>query len=258
MLTHADLALLAVAALGAGFVDAVAGGGGLIQVPALFATLPEATPAALFGTNKGSSVWGTLNATWRYSRSIVLPWRMVLPTALAAFVCSFAGAAVVSWLPKDVVRPLVLALLIAVWLYTLLRPGFGAQTRQSPAHVVPLAIVIGGLLGFYDGFFGPGTGSFLIFAFVRVFGLDFLAASAGAKVVNAATNIAALVWFVPHGQILWPLVVVMAVCNIAGSQLGARLALKHGSGFVRGIFLVAVGALILKLCMDILHRLMLP
>lgn len=240
--------------MGAGFIDAVAGGGGLIQVPALFATLPHETPAALFGTNKGSSVWGTLNATWRYSRRVALPWRVVLPAALAAFVSSFLGAAVVSWLPKEVVRPLVLALLIGVWIYTLRQPGFGTLTRSSPTHAIPLAIVIGGLLGFYDGFFGPGTGSFLIFAFVRVFGLDFLAASASAKVVNAATNIAALLWFVPHGQVLWTLVFVMAICNVAGSTIGSRLALKHGSGFVRGAFLLVVGALILRIAFDTFIR----
>ena len=246
--------LLALAALGAGFIDAVAGGGGLIQVPALFAALPEQTPAALFGTNKGSSVWGTLNAAWRYGRRIALPWHMLLPAAIAAFVFSFAGAAVVSWLPKPLVRPLVLVLLVGVWVYTLLRPGFGRQTHGMPANATSLAAVVGAFIGFYDGFFGPGTGSFLIFAFVRVFGLDFLAASASAKIVNASTNLAALAWFVPHGQILWPVVAVMATCNIAGSMLGSRMALNHGSGFVRGAFLVVVGALILRIAFDTLFH----
>lgn len=254
MLTAADFALLAIAALGAGFIDAVAGGGGLIQVPALFATLPQQTPALLFGTNKGSSVWGTLNAAWRYGRRIALPWHMLLPAAAAAFVCAFAGAAVVSWLPKDIVRPLVLALLVGVWTYTWRRRDFGTQSHGMPRHAFALALLIGGFIGFYDGFFGPGTGSFLIFAFVRVFGLDFLAASASAKFVNASTNIAALCWFVPHGQILWPVAAVMAACNIAGSVIGSRMALKHGSGFVRGAFLLVVGALILRIAFDTFAR----
>lgn len=251
MLHAPDLILLAVAALGAGFIDAVAGGGGLIQVPALFSVLPSENPATLFGTNKGSSAFGTLNATWRYSRCIALPWRsLVLPAALAAFVCAFAGAAVVAWLSKETVRPLVLALLLGVWLYTLLRPGFGKSIGRMPVRPLLPALAVGAVMGFYDGFFGPGTGSFLIFAFVRIFGLDFLAASASAKFVNATTNIAALAYFIPHGQIIWPLVAVMAVCNIGGAMLGARLALRHGSGFVRGAFLLVVGSLILKLALD--------
>jgi uncharacterized membrane protein YfcA len=251
--TTPDLILLAIAALGAGFIDAVAGGGGLIQVPALLATLPGEAPATLFGTNKGSSVFGTLNAAWRYGRHIALPWRtLLLPASAAAFVFAFAGAAVVAWLPKDTVRPLVLALLIGVWLYTLLQPGFGKSSGRAPTHPLLPALAIGALIGFYDGFFGPGTGSFLIFAFVRVFGLDFLSASASAKFVNASTNIAALSYFIPHGQIIWPLVAVMAVCNIAGATLGSRLAIKHGSGFVRGVFLLVVGALIIKVTFDTL------
>ena len=247
MLHTPDLILLALAAFGAGFIDAVAGGGGLIQVPALFVTLPGEAPATLFGINKGSSVFGTLNAAWRYSRRIALPWHMLLPASAAALLCGFAGAATVAWIPKDTVRPLVMALLLVVWLYTWLNPGFGTSKGCMPAHPLLPALAIGGALGFYDGFFGPGTGSFLIFAFVRVFGLDFLAASACAKIVNALTNIAALAWFIPHGQIIWPLVAVMALCNVGGATLGARLALKHGSGFVRGIFLLVVGALILRL-----------
>ncbi len=248
-----DLIFLAFAALGAGFIDAVAGGGGLVQVPALLAALPGESPATLFGTNKGSSVFGTLNAAWRYSRRIALPWRtLLLPASIAAFVCSYAGAAVVSWLPKENLKPLVLALLIAVWVYTLLRPGFGKTNRSMPARPLVPALAIGGAIGFYDGFFGPGAGSFLIFAFVRVFGLDFLAASASAKVVNATTNIAALAYFVPHGQILWLVVAVMAVCNVAGAVIGSKMALKHGSDFVRGAFLIVVGALIMKVGFDTL------
>ena len=246
-----DLILLALAALGAGFIDAVAGGGGLIQVPALFVTLPGETPATLFGTNKGSSVFGTLNAAWRYGQRVVLPWRsLLLPAAGAAFIFAFAGAAVVAWLPKATVRPLVLTLLVVVWLYTMLQPDFGKTNGHMPARPLLTALAIGSVIGFYDGFFGPGTGSFLIFALVRFFGLDFLSASASAKVVNATTNIAALAWFVPHGQIIWLVVAIMAVCNITGAGIGSRLAIKHGSGFVRGAFLVVVGALIVKVAFD--------
>lgn len=246
-----ELVLLALAALTAGFVDAVAGGGGLIQVPALLAVLPNQTPAVLFGTNKGASVFGSLNAAWRYGRHIPVPWReVVLPATCAALAFAFLGAAVVAWLPKDTLRPLVLLLLVSVLGYTLLRPDFGKLHGHMPVRPLFPALLVGGLIGFYDGFFGPGTGSFLIFAFIRFFGFDFLRASVCAKVVNVATNVAALAFFIPYSQILWKFAVVMAVCNVAGSTFGSWLALKHGAGFVRGMFLVVTSALILKIAFD--------
>lgn len=246
------LALLAAAAL-AGFVDAVAGGGGLIQVPALFAGLPRESPATLFGTNKLASIFGTLNAARRYLREVAVPWAVVLPAAAAACVASFFGAATVAWLPKDVVRPLVLWLLVAVALYTWMKPDFGRHAqapRVPPRHALLAAVLAGGLLGFYDGFFGPGAGSFMIFAFVRLFGMDFLHASASAKIVNAATNAGAILLFAPSGHMLWVLGCGMALCNIAGAQLGVRLAIRHGSGFVRAVFLVMTSLLIAKIGWD--------
>ncbi len=244
--------LLAAAAL-AGFVDAVAGGGGLIQVPALFAALPQESPATLFGTNKIASIFGTTNAARRYIRAVAMPWRIALPAAGAAFLFSFLGAATVAWLPKEVVRPLVLWLLVAVALYTWTKPDFGRQARTAavaPRHALFAALLAGALLGFYDGFFGPGAGSFMIFAFVRLFGMDFLHASASAKVVNAATNAGALLLFAPQGHVLWLLGLGMAVCNIVGAQLGSKLAIRHGSGFVRIVFLVMTTALIAKIGWD--------
>ena len=246
------LVLLAAAAL-AGFVDAVAGGGGLIQVPALFAVLPKESPATLFGTNKIASIFGTLNAARRYIREVDMPWAIAVPTAIAAFAFSFLGAATVAWLPKEVVRPLVLWLLIAVAIYTWMKPDFGRQAqapRVSARHTFWAAVIAGSLLGFYDGFFGPGAGSFMIFAFVRLFGMDFLHASATAKIVNAATNAGALFLFAPTGHVLWALGLGMAVCNIAGAQLGSKLAIKHGSGFVRTVFLVMTTLLIAKIGWD--------
>lgn len=247
--------VLLLAAVFAGFVDAVAGGGGLIQVPALFAGLPREAPATLLGTNKFASIFGTMNAARRYAREVVIPWAVVLPAALSAFCFSFAGAAVVAWLPKEVMRPLILMLLIAVAFYTLLKPDFGkaARTSSVPAQRLHwVAIGIGALLGFYDGVFGPGAGSFMIFAFVRLFGMDFLHASATAKIVNAATNAGALLLFAPQGHVLWMLGLGMALCNIAGAQLGVRLAIRHGSGFVRSVFMIMTTLLILKMGWDTL------
>lgn len=213
---------LVLAAFIAGAIDAVVGGGGLIQIPALFAAYPGTSPATLFGTNKFASVFGTANATWRYARQVRMPWRTILPAAIAAFLFSYAGAAAVAWLPKEAVRPLILVLLIGAAAYTLARKDFGQVHR--PAHgghrELIYAVLLGGVIGFYDGFFGPGTGSFLIFLFVRFFGFDFLHASAGAKVVNVATNLAALAYFLPNGYIMLLLAVSMAVANVAGSMAG--------------------------------------
>jgi len=186
-----------------------------------------------------------------------MPWRTILPAALAAFAFSYAGAAAVAWLPKDAVRPLILILLVLAAVYTLKKKEFGELHR--PAHSgrreLVYALILGGVIGFYDGFFGPGTGSFLIFLFVRFFGFDFLHASASAKVVNVATNLAALLYFVPNGYVLPLLAVMMAAANVAGSQAGTWLALRHGSRFVRRVFLVLVAVLIVKFAWDTLRSL---
>lgn len=238
------------AAFGAGLVDAVAGGGGLIQVPALFSVLPQEVPATIFGTNKCSSVFGTANAAWRYARRIELPWRIALPVAAVAFLFSFVGAATVAWLPRDVVRPVILVLLVAVVVYTAWHRDFGTPLPAAAPRGSLSKLAIGAVLGFYDGFFGPGMGSFLIFAFVRWFGLDFLRASAAAKVVNGSTNLAALFYFAPSGHVLWGLGLSMALFNIAGAQVGARLAIRRGNGFVRGVFLFATFLLIARFGSD--------
>lgn len=248
-----DILVLLTAALFAGFVDAVAGGGGLVQVPALLVALPAEPPATVFGTNKLASIFGTGNAARRYAKRIALPWGVALPAALAAFALSFVGAMAVAWLAKEVVRPVVLVLLVVVLIYTAIKRDLGsaAGIRLEAKVVRVRALAVGAVLGFYDGFFGPGAGSFMIFAFVRWFGLDFLRASSAAKVVNFATNAAALAYFAPSGHVLWLTGLGMAAFNVAGALLGARLALMHGSGFVRGVFMAVSGLLIVRLGYDI-------
>lgn len=248
------LLTLVVAAFLAGAVDSVVGGGGLIQIPALFSAYPGESAATLFGTNKSASVVGTANATWRYARQVNMPWRTILPAASSAFVFAYIGAAVVAWLPKESVRPLILFLLIFAAVYTLKKKDFGQS--HVPAHgghrELIYATLLGGVIGFYDGFFGPGTGSFLIFLFVRFFGFDFLHASASSKVVNVATNLAALSYFLPNAYVLPLLAAAMAVANVSGSMAGTWLALKHGSGFIRKVFLIVLGVLIVKFAWDTL------
>ncbi len=246
------LAVLALASLFAGFIDSVVGGGGLIQIPALFSILPKEIPATLFGTNKISSVVGTANAAWRYARRVTMPWGTILPAALAAFACSYLGAMAVAWLPREMLRPMILVMLVGAAAYTFWRKDFGSIHRPQHAGVKEFvyALLVGGVLGFYDGFFGPGTGSFLIFLFIRFFGFDFLHASAASKVVNVATNLAAIAYFVPNGFFLPLAAVIMAAANIGGSLIGTHLALRHGSGFVRKVFLAVVCALIVKFAWD--------
>ncbi len=194
-----DITLLCLFAFAAGLIDAAVGGGGLIQIPALFNILPSAPPAALLGTNKVAAACGTTFAARSFVRKVVIDWGLVIPAASAAFVMSFFGAATVSAVPQSVVRPAVLVLIVLMALYTFWKKDFGALHKplRIGTREKLLAVLIGGAIGFYDGLFGPGTGSFLIFLFIRCFAFDFLHASASAKLVNIATNVAALVFFCP-------------------------------------------------------------
>jgi uncharacterized membrane protein YfcA len=245
-------AVLACAALFAGLIDSMVGGGGLIQIPALFTVLPKELPATLFGTNKIASVFGTANAAWRYASRVKMPWKTTLPAAIAAFGFSYLGAMAVAWLPRELLRPLILVMLVGSAAYTFWRKDFGIihQPQHAGRSEFIYALLVGGVIGFYDGFFGPGTGSFLIFLFIRFFGFDFLHASAASKVVNVATNLAAMSFFIPNGFVLPLAALVMAIFNVLGSVVGTYLALRHGSGFVRKIFLLVVCSLILKFAWD--------
>ncbi|MEO8481840.1 MAG: TSUP family transporter [Acidobacteriota bacterium] len=235
----------------AGFVDAVVGGGGLIQLPALLLFLPAdrvADLATILGTNKMASIWGTGMAVVQYAPRVRFRWHAVLPAALTAFVFSFLGAAAVSLLDRAILEPVILVLLIGVTAYTFFRPALGQFHAPLLAHPHERAvgIAIGVVLGFYDGFFGPGMGSFLIFVFIGLFGFDFLNASASAKVVNFATNLAAVLLFASTGHILYRYAVPMAMCQMVGSIAGTRVAVLKGNRFVRVLFLIVASALIAR------------
>jgi uncharacterized protein len=247
-----DIILLGIAAFAAGFVDAVVGGGGLIQLPALLILFPHIAIATLFGTNKMASIAGTSAAGIQYARRIAIPWTSVLPGAIAAGTCSFLGARVVQFLQPNLLRPLIIVLLVGVGLYTYLKKDFGAaqQPKIALEHRTIATVLAGGMIGFYDGFLGPGTGSFLIFTFVGVLGFDFLKASASAKILNWATNFTALLVFANAHQVLYSLAIPMAFCNIAGSLLGTQLAMLKGNVFIRRLFLIVVSILIAKLVYD--------
>jgi len=231
----------------AGAIDV--GGGGLIQIPAIMNAMPQLSPATVFGTNKLSSICGTASAAYSFVRKVKLRWKLLAVIASCAFVSSFAGAACVSMIPKEVLRPFVLVMLIVIAIYTFMKKQFGqVHVRQELTPKILLLAAVGSLLiGFYDGIFGPGTGSFFIFFFIRYLQTDFLHASALSKVANLTTNLAALSFFAPTGHVLFGLGLMMAVANVAGSVVGVRAALKYGSGFIRILFLILVSLLICRL-----------
>lgn len=249
------IVLLCVAAGLAGWVDAVSGGGGLLQLPALFLALPSAAPVEVLATNKASSILGTAAATATYARKAPPDVRTAMPMVIAAVVGAALGAATASRLPAEVFKPVIVILLVLVWVWTLLSPQMG-RTQQlrwqgSRRHYV-VATVAGLAIGFYDGLIGPGTGSFLLIVLVAVLGYSFLNASSTAKVVNLGTNLAAIVVFGVTGSVLWVLGLLMGVCNVIGAVVGARMAIRRGSEFVRLVFLAVVGVLILRLGWDLL------
>ena len=247
-----EMLLVTLASGFAGFVDAIVGGGGLIFLPTLFAVFPSAEPATLFGTNKSASVWGTAFASWQYSRRVRVAWRNLLPAAALAMTGSLAGAWLVTQISPDFLRQILPFVLFAVLLYTLLRKDMGREhaPRFSGRTELAATACVGLVIGFYDGFFGPGTGSFFVFVLVRWLGYDFLNASVAAKLLNLSSNLAALALFTFKGHVWWHLALPLALANVAGSLLGTRLALKHGAGIVRGMFLVVVTALICKTSSD--------
>ena len=236
----------------AGFVDSIAGGGGLIQLPALLIGLPKSETVTVLGTNKFASVFGTTTAAALYRRQIKPDPKALIAMALPAFIGSMAGALLASKLPTDAMRPIVLVLLIAVAIYTWRKPDLGKVEflRHATKKHNQIAMAAGLIIGFYDGIFGPGTGSFLMLILVANLGYAFLTASAIAKVVNVSTNIGAIIVFGLHGVILWKLGALMALSNVSGAIIGSRLAIKGGSALVRKVFLLVTLALIIKVGID--------
>ena len=232
-------------------MDSIVGGGGLIQLPAMLIYLPGASTLPLgvvFGTNKLAAICGTAAAAVQYARRVRIRWHSILPAGIAAFIFSFLGARVVSSLDAQKLKPFIWVLLVGVAIWTYRRKDFGnLHAPKFLAHHERLAGVgVGMALGFYDGFFGPGTGSFLIFLFIGLFGFDFLSASASAKAINFATNLSAVIYFAATDQILYQFAVPMGACNMLGSLVGTRLAIWKGNQFVRGVFLVIVAAMIAR------------
>lgn len=251
------LVLLGLAAACAGWIDAVVGGGGLVQLPALMVAFSHAAPAQLLATNKLGSICGTSVSSATYLRRVKPDLRTALPLAGFAFVGSVAGAAVASHLPRSAFNPIILVVLVAVGAYTLLKPSMGQLEdlrHGGTRRHYGIAVLIGLGVGFYDGALGPGTGSFFVFALVSLLGYRFLEASAKAKLANFATNLAALVVFIPAGAVMWRTGLVLGAANLAGGYVGARTAVSKGAGFVRLVFVLVVGAFVLKIGYDTSHQ----
>jgi len=245
--------ILCVTSFLAGLIDSIAGGGGLVQIPVLFVLLPGMAPGVVFGTNKLAMMAGTAVAFGRFLKQVRIPWSSALPAALVAAVGALLGARTVSYMNPAALRPLILVLLIGVAVYTYRKKDLGASSprHHSPLRAGVLGAAIGLVLGFYDGFFGPGTGSFLIFAFVSLLGFEFLIASACAKLVNVCTNLTPVIYFGAHDQILYYFAIPMAVCNVLGSLIGTHLAFARGNAFVRRLFLGVIGLVILRYAWDV-------
>jgi uncharacterized membrane protein YfcA len=245
-----SVGLLCLAAFTASIIDAMVGGGGLISVPALFVIFPGAPAPVLLATNKFSTTFGAAAAVTRYARAGEIPWKQTLWPAIVAASTSAVGAWAVTRVNPLVIRPLVLGLLILVLVATLLRKDLGAPRAEIP-RPIGLGLTIGAALGFYEGFFGPGTGSFLLFLFVALYGFSFLKASAGGRLINFAANVGALVFFLSQGLVAFEAGIPMAACTLLGGSLGSHLAITHGSRWIRVVFLVVVVAVIGKFAYDI-------
>jgi uncharacterized membrane protein YfcA len=247
-LTIATALFLLAASFFAGFIDSIAGGGGLIQLPALLIGLPKSETAEVLGTNKLSAVFGTTTAAALYRKQIKPDPKVLIAMGVPAFVGSAGGAVLASKIPTSSMRPMVLVLLIIVAIYTWFKPDLGKfeNLRHLPKRRVQIAAFAGVVIGFYDGIFGPGTGSFLMLILVASLGYAFITASAIAKVVNVATNVGAIMVFGINGAVIWQIGIILGVANITGAVIGARLAIKGGSTLVRKVFLIVTVALIVK------------
>jgi uncharacterized membrane protein YfcA len=247
-LTLATALFLLAASFFAGFIDSIAGGGGLIQLPALLIGLPKSETAEVLGTNKLSAVFGTTTAAALYRKQIKPDPKILIAMGVPAFLGSAGGAVLASKIPTSSMRPMVLVLLIVVAVYTWFKPDLGKfeNLRHLPKRRVQIAAIAGVVIGFYDGIFGPGTGSFLMLILVASLGYAFITASAIAKVVNVATNVGAIMVFGVNGAVLWQIGIILGIANISGAVIGARLAIKGGSTLVRKVFLLVTVALIVK------------
>ena len=244
---------LCIASFIAGFVDAIVGGGGLIQTPAALILLPAQSVATIIGTLKIPAFSGTSIATYQYLKQVKINWKLFAVMAIVSFTFAYLGSSLLNVTKNDFMKPLLFVILILLLIYTYFKKDFGQfqSSNMSMKQQYVYAIIISIVIGFYDGFIGPGTGSLLIMAFIAFLGFDFMQASANAKLVNLATNIGSITLFVLKGKIIWAIAITMAFCNAMGSWVGARLAISRGNGFIRIFFLIVVGIALIRFGYDV-------
>lgn len=245
--------ILCLAAFAAGFVDAVVGGGGLIQTPIAMIVLPKESVATLIGTLKIPAFSGTSMAARQYVRKVALKIRLLLMMGALAFMASFFGSWLLTLVSNDFMKPVLLIVLIGIAIYTFVKKDFGQQSQKSRTdnELIRYGLLLSVLIGFYDGFIGPGTGSFLVIGFILVLGFDFLQASAHAKMVNLATNLGSILLFLLKGKIIWMLALPMALANAIGGWIGAKTAISKGNQFIRKVFLLVVIGTLLRFAWDV-------
>ncbi len=255
-ITITTLILLCLAAFAAGFVDAIVGGGGLIQTPVSLILLPQFPVATLIGSLKIPAFSGTSFAAAQYLNKVKMNWKMLSAMMAIAFICSFVGSELLTLQTNDFMKPLLLVVLSFVAVYTFIKKDFGQHSIKNISHKKEILLGIGLsiVMGFYDGFIGPGTGSFLILGFISLLGYYFLQASANAKMVNLATNLGSITLFAIKGKIIWAIAIPMAISNAFGGFLGARLALAKGNSFIRIFFLIIVIGTLIRFAYDVFFK----
>ena len=248
--------LLCIAAFAAGFVDAIVGGGGLIQTPMGLILLPQLPVSTVVGSLKIPAFSGTAFAAGQYLKKVVINWKLLVPMMALAMLASFAGSSLLTQMHNDFMKPVLLVVLTLVAIYTFIKKDFGQHKEKahSPTTHIIYSLLISLVIGFYDGFIGPGAGSFLVMAFVVLMGYDFLHASANAKMVNLATNFGSILLFVLKGKIIWAIAIPMALCNAAGGFTGAKLAINKGNKFIRIFFLIIVMGTLMRFAYDVFFK----
>jgi uncharacterized membrane protein YfcA len=251
-----ELIFLCLAAFAAGFIDAIVGGGGLVQTPAGLVLLPHLPVSTVIGTLKIPAFSGTALASLQYMQKVKIKWKLMAVMTLLAFCSAVAGSFLLSRADNYFMKPVLLVILIVVAIYTYSKKNFGTHVEKDHSfkQQMTYSIIASIVLGFYDGFIGPGTGSFLVLAFITLLGFDFLKASAHAKMVNLATNLGSIIFFAGTGRILFAIAIPMAVCNAVGGTIGARVAIVKGNRFIRVFFLIIVVGTILRFAYDVFYR----
>jgi uncharacterized protein len=251
-----EIIILCCAAFAAGFIDSIVGGGGLVQTPVTLVTLPKYPLATLLGTTKIPSIFGAAIAAVQYSVKVALNWRLLAVMCSIAFTAAYAGSKIVSLVSNSFMKPVIFCVLIAVAIYTYTKKDFGLAVTKSLGRIneITYSILFAIAIGFYDGFIGPGAGSFMILFFISILGFDFLKASAHSKLLNVSTNLGSILYFSSSGHILYQYAIPMAVCNFSGSLLGSRLAILKGNKFIRVFFLIVVAGTIIRFGYDIFFK----